>query len=189
MTDITISRRAVTAVLAALPTLALTSTCGSLGRAANEGDKAMNVHGKFFVSQWESATAYLDQATAALRLVLAKSGEVQTLHWSMKPIDNYVAFSPVGDTIEAYHQRNHDAKLAQDRAMAEWEADPLLHAACEAIEGALKEFDAALSAVLTAPAPNPAAIAKKLELASQNDIEIADLDGVFADLHRLQFAT
>lgn len=149
----------------------------------------MNMHRNIIASQWEAALFDLMQAIAARDVVIKTFRDAQARHEADRPVDNYVAICGVGDTVEAYNARCDAAKAAHEKAEAAWRSNPDFLKAQREAGRAMAEVERALAAVLTMPAPNLAAVTRKIELMKEFEWEsgfgLSDLDCVLTDLDRL----
>lgn len=162
------SRRALLGILAAAPVLATTAAA----TAANPS--------------WDAAIAHLDRARAAYSVACAAHGDSLRLYDHNRPALADVGHFAVGDTIEAYNVRVRAATaerlLGEAACRSRYRVDELKQEAFRA-EDALQR---AVDTVLAMPAPNLAAVARKIKIAGEHGRAAADLVSVLADLRRLE---
>ena len=135
--------------------------------------------------EWEAALAHCERAYTALDAACDVSAAASSLYFEARPKLPNGTPCFVGDTLETYSARVHAEKAAREVAGRECRRRFGVDEATDAEDRACDAASAALSALLATPAPDLAAVIRKIELISEMGNDHHDHTSVISDLRRM----
>lgn len=133
---------------------------------------------------FEAAIGEVRRAQRHLDVVIEERSVAERAYMDAVP-DRPEGFFGIGDTVETYNARCEAERAAWRRAEADAKQRHGVAAADAKVEAALDAVRAAIDQVLAMQATSIAMVIRKLELAQEEELELAAIDPILSDLRRL----